>query len=328
MSDRIAYSGWVPYMNSDRSIQGLKANSSSLSEAMVFAYDFDGHGDLKPGESTLAVLAAARSLAKRPARLYVTIVNDTDGGERLIEKDGAMTHRVLSDPGNRRRLVEQIGKIAGPVDGIDIDFENMEYADRDNFTAFIAELAQSLHRRGKLLSITVEPKTQDLPLDESGKPRSQATPDWPALVGHVDTFRIMAYFFHWQTGAPGAIAAPKDVFDLATFALRTVPKKKLSIALCFWGLDWPEDGAASEIHFAQAQALAAAHKAAILRDPESESPHFTYREGKIKHEVWFDDAQSIRAKLEVLQKLGISKVSFWEMSTGDPDFWKASAADH
>jgi len=57
-----------------------------------------------------------------------------------------------------------------PVPGVDIDFENLRYEDQEPFSRFIEELAAELHPRGRLLSVTVQPKTRDRRSDSAGSP--------------------------------------------------------------------------------------------------------------------------------------------------------------
>ncbi len=44
-----------------------------------------------------------------------------------------------------------------------------------------------------------------------------------------------------------------------------------------------------------------------------------------EHEVWFENAASIRAKLLAAQRLGIRGIALWRLGMEDPDIWRMIA---
>ena len=63
----------------------------------------------------------------------------------------------------------------------------------------------------------------------------------------------------------------------------------------------------------EAARLAAALGAEIFFDEIAQTPYFYYREDETKHVVWFEDARSIRAKLEVVRDFDLAGVGCWQI---------------
>ncbi len=40
-----------------------------------------------------------------------------------------------------------------------------------------------------------------------------------------------------------------------------------------------------------------------------------------QHEVWFENAASIRAKLQLAHRLGIRGIALWRLGMEDPEIW-------
>ena len=56
----------------------------------------------------------------------------------------------------------------------------------------------------------------------------------------------------------------------------------------------------------------------------SQAPWFTYTDASgHQHTVWFENAESSRAKLELAHGAGIGGVYLWMYGTGDPATWPA-----
>ena len=73
---------------------------------------------------------------------------------------------------------------------------------------------------------------------------------------------------------------------------------------------------------AEAVDIAARHGASIQYDEVSQAPHFNYFSTTWQeHEVWFEDARSIRAKLELARSRGLYGVGYWNLMRPFPQNW-------
>ena len=60
----------------------------------------------------------------------------------------------------------------------------------------------------------------------------------------------------------------------------------------------------------------------IQFDEQAQTPYFTYQdEAGQPHEVWFEDALSIRAKLSLVPEYGLRGVGYWNLMRPFPQNW-------
>jgi spore germination protein YaaH len=58
-------------------------------------------------------------------------------------------------------------------------------------------------------------------------------------------------------------------------------------------------------------------------DDANAATRLTYTQDGVSHEVWFEDARSISAKLDVAQRYGVDGVFLWMYGPEDPGIWPA-----
>lgn len=252
-------------------------------------------------------------------KILPVIVNDIidAGGKAKRLKDAGILHSILSSGPKRRKHVKNILSLIESYgyDGVDIDYENLYFKDREVFKDFIKELSEDLHSKGKILSVTVQQKSR-----ESAKDGPSAI-DWAGIAQFADSIKIMCYNFSSPKSCPGPLAPPGWVEDIVVFAKKSIPDQKITIAIALGGLDWSQEKSRS-ISFNTAKETALKHKSDIIWDDASSTPHFSYFEDGKKHEVWFEDKRSISEKLNILKKQGIKNVALWRLGGEDKDIYE------
>lgn len=72
----------------------------------------------------------------------------------------------------------------------------------------------------------------------------------------------------------------------------------------------------------EATALAADYGAEIQYDQTAQAPWFRYTDrAGVVHEVWFEDARSIQAKLALTRQYGLDGVGYWSLMRPFPQNW-------
>ena len=252
-------------------------------------------------------------------KIIPTIVNDrisADGKAKRL-KDADIIHNILITGAKRKKHIKNILSLIESYgyDGIDIDYENLYFKDRELFTDFIQELSAALHLKGKILTVTVGQKRE-----ESAKDGPSAI-DWAAIAQFADSIKIMCYNFSSPLSGPGPIAPPAWVEDIVVFSKKYIPAQKLTIAIALHGFDWSEQKSRS-ISFDTAKETALIYKSDIAWDEASSTPHFAYFENGKRHEVWFEDKRSVSDKLNILKKHGIRNLAFWRLGGEDKDIYE------
>ena len=233
--------------------------------------------------------------------------------------DSALIHQIITDPRIRAAHIQAIVDLVSgrPWAGIDIDYESLRTADRAAYSTFISELAAALHQAGKRLTLTVHAKTSE-PGDWSGA-RAQ---DWKALGASADEVRVMAYDHSTEDSAPGPIAPPDWVSRVLQLAVAEIPRDKIILGVATYGYDWPSGEQGSDLQWADAEALARNHNVSMKWDTASQSPWFTYT-GSLgrSHTVWYENALSMKYKLDLATQFRIAGVFIWVLGGEDPAIW-------
>ncbi|MDU4961047.1 MAG: glycosyl hydrolase family 18 protein [Sporomusaceae bacterium] len=294
---------WPGTPDKTGSFPSMKAYGQHMTAVAPFWYRAKADGTLDAKESEL-VLAAAR---QQGLKIYPLITNRSGATDQLLG-NAAVRSKVI---GNIVKLVQD-----KQYDGVNIDFELLKPAHKDNLTAFMRELYPQLKQLNKTVIISIFPKV-DVHEDVSG------AYDYPQLAKNADYLQIMTYDKHWATSKPGAIA-PLDWYEKnIQYAIEQAGgPQKLIIGVSAYGYDWPPDAPGETITYVDAVVLAKQQGVKIEYDETAQAPHFAYK----GHEVWFEDARSTAAKLAVVAKYNPAGIAIWRLGQEQPEAWNEIAA--
>ena len=124
-----------------------------------------------------------------------------------------------------------------------------------------------------------------------------------------------------------AVAPLPNVRQVVEYALTEIPAEKIWLGVPNYGYDWPlpfQQGQtkATSISSQQAVALARRYGVDIKYDARAQSPWFRYTdESGGVHEVWFEDARSIQAKLALIPEYGLFGAGYWNLMRPFPQNW-------
>lgn len=124
-----------------------------------------------------------------------------------------------------------------------------------------------------------------------------------------------------------AVAPIRNVRQVVDYALTEMEPNKIYLGIPTYGYDWLlpfQRGVsrATSISNPEALALARRYRAAIRYDEQAQSPWFRYTDEQGReHEVWFEDARSISAKLALVQERGLYGISYWNLMRPFPQNW-------
>jgi spore germination protein YaaH len=306
---------WMPTdWDTDNARASFEANLDYIDEISPVWYDMRSNG-------TLSVLGGARdqTLVDEAHAAGVLVLPSITNGF-----DPDRTGYVLRNAERRSEFVQRIIDEVEEYnyDGIDIDFEAMPSSERDVFTAFIRELADGLHQRGKILAIAIHARTSD-----SGGAFGAQAQDWHAIGQAVDRFRIMTYDYHWSGGGAGPVAPIYWVQEVMEYAKTRVDPAKIQVGVPFYGYDWVgTDG--WPVTWLSIQELLEIHEpkvSLVERDAQGEVAEstFNYRDSEGYHTVWFSSARSMEAKLDLVKQYDLAGIAIWRLGGEDPSYWRA-----
>lgn len=299
------------YPGDYRALASVIGNRSHLDYIGTFQYHINGQGQLD-GQNLLAF-----DLYRRQAGIptLALIHNFSRGGF-----DAESARELLSDAANRERAIAAIGRLVERLDyaGVIIDLEAVPPDQRENLTAFIAALRETLAPNGKLLAMAVPAKTRD-----NRESKWSGAFDYQALGRYVDIMQLMTYDEHWIDGGPGPIASNEWVVKVLNYATRLVPRERIYLGIAGYAYVWPEGQRGFGWSAVKAISYARDNGLEVVRPPHSPTPRYWFEKDGRRHEVHYEDGESARLKLRLARLYGLGGVALWRLGLEDRTFWEA-----
>ena len=294
----------------------LRQQLPYLTYMTPFTYGITADGGLLPLEDD-ALLAAARQTGTRPVMHLSTL---TESGQ--FSTDRAVL--VLTDPQVQDQLVSDVLQTVRTrgFAGVDVDFEYLPGVQAADYAAFLSRLQRLLHAQGAFLWAALAPKTS---ADQPGL--LYEGHDYAAIGAATDGVLVMAYEWGYTYGPPLAVAPLPNVRAVLDYAVTEIPPEKIFLGVPNYGYDWPLPFVrgvtrAQSISNQYAIDLAIRYDIAIQYDETAQSPFFHYTDDSgTVHEVWFEDARSLSAKLELIAEYGLQGVGFWNLMRPFSQTW-------
>ncbi|MGM7701642.1 glycosyl hydrolase family 18 protein [Pseudalkalibacillus sp. Hm43] len=298
-------------------IDNAKTVGDALSWLAVFSYHVDEKGNIRPLENDQQLLDVAKANNMKP---IMTITNIKEGAEF----DTDLATAILKSDEVQNTLISNIDKEMKNkgYKGINVDFEFLGKENKERYNSFLRKLVKKMRPQGYEVSTAVAPKVK---ADQKGV--LYEGHDYKAHGEIVDYVIIMTYEWGWSGGPPMPVSPLPEVEKVLQYALTEIPKEKIVMGVNLYGYDWTlpyvEGGKfAKALSVPQATRLAYTKKAEIQYDQDSQAPFYTYydQDGK-EHIVWFEDLRSMAAKFDLLKKLGLAGMSFWNLAFPYTPLW-------
>ena len=307
------------YLDDSPGLTSLQTHTDAMTLLAPQCFDLDRAGGLH-GQIPLRAL----ELARREGLSVMPLVKNA-GFDRM------KAHALLHSAKAQERAAAQLAQVAerDQCVGWQLDFEDIDPADKLAYTRFAARVAARLHQSRRLLSVAVVPRFSDR-FPDSYKPgfhtsRWGAAYDYRGLARAADFLVLMAYDQHTPLTPPGPVAAYDWTRAALDYAVRRVPPSKLLLGLPFYGREWAESSRGTSVH-----SLAYKDLKPYLDDPDAEqhwddvvrTTWFQLREGNTLRTAWFDDARSLKSKLDLLPLYHLRGFAAWRLGAEDPEFWQ------
>jgi len=234
---------------------------------------------------------------------------------------------------NREQLSTQIAKavVDYNLDGVNVDIENVSDIDRDNYTDFVRLLREKLPS-DKSLSVAVAANPNGWTKGWHG------SYDYTKLAQYSDYLMIMAYDESWQGSAPGPVASISFAERSIQYALsQKVPPNKIVLGLPHYGRYWVEGTATGGhgISNNRVEEIISKYESTVTFDIKSQSPKaiVTIKQGDPptvingkslapgKYTIWYENEQSIKAKVDLVDKYKIKGTGSWSLGQENRDLW-------
>ena len=285
-----------------------------LAVLSIFSYGFREDGSLIPPEDD-RLLAEAR-LFDSEASLVLTSIDET--GQFSTQRAAHLFQdRALQDTVLENLIQVMLTK---GYQILDSDFEFIRREDAEAYFSFLRNARDRLHQQGFRLHVDLAPKSYR---DQPGLLYEAHN---YSVIGEIaDQVLLMTYEWGYAYGPPMAVAPLPQVERVLRYALTEIPAEKIQMGIPNYGYDWTlpyeKERRAVTVGNQEAVLLAARMGAEIRFDETAQTPTFQYRQDGTLHEVWFEDARSILAKLRLADSLGLSSLGYWNLLRPFPQNW-------
>ena len=291
----------------DASDSTLNAALPYLTFLSPFSYRSDLFGNLTPTFNLNVTLSAGQRTAN-----LLTLTNLLEAGGF----SGQIAHAILTDQSVQDKFLENVEALLreGGWYGVNVDFEYIYQFDRDSYNQFLRRLTERMHQLGYIVVTALAPK-----LSDSQQGLLYEAHDYAFHGRTVDYVVLMTYEWGYTYGPAMAVAPLDKVRQVLDYATQAIPAGDILMGMPNYGYDWTlpfaQGTAARSLSSVDAVTLAGQVGAGIRYDQAAQSPFFRYydEDGR-QHEVWFEDARSLRAKYGLVNEYGLAGVSFWNLN--------------
>ena len=278
-----------------------------ISALIPFTYGFRADGTLVPLDDERLISAAQSAGASSLMHLSTLTENGNFSADRALA--------LFSSPSAQDTLIYNVERTITEkgYSGLDIDFEFIPGSAAADYAAFITKLRSRLSPLGYKVIAALAPKTRD---DQPGV--LYEGHDYALVGAAADAVLLMTYEWGYTYGPPMAVAPISAVRSVLDYAVSRIPPEKIYMGLPNYAYDWilpykQGYSRATSIGNDEAVDIARRFGAEIKFDETAKTPYFTYYDGGITHEVWFEDARSMQEKFALIKEYGFRGGGYWNV---------------
>lgn len=237
------------------------------------------------------------------------------------------TEGILNDYTKRRKLEDEIVRVAEEynVDGINLDFENMNKADKDMYSRLVIELAPRLKDLGKTLTVDVTApdgsETWSLCFDRD-------------VIADVSDYIVFMAYDQYGTGGnkEGTTAGYNWIENNVKkfIGQEAVAKEKIILGIPLYTRLWKEDNGKITSKVVNVKDVDNTLPNDVQKkwDDELKQNYVEYTEGSATYKMWIEDEKSITEKIGLAKKYDLAGIAFWEKDREYEGFWQFVANEY
>jgi spore germination protein YaaH len=285
-------------------------------------YSVDANGLVWGGANPAVMQAAAAHHV--PVMPIVALMHQAD------------LHKFFTTPAARSAFIASLlteSKRFG-YSGFQLDFEDVNWTDRDLLSSLVADTASALHHENLQLTIATVPNAPGAPGVSNYSHWLYANwrggYDLKALAQSADLICLMTYDQNTRWTPPGPVAGYPWTIANVDYALQFVPKEKLSMGIPLYGYHWfagdpgkDEKPNPTAEYIGQRdidQYLAAFHPQ-VEWDAVDRAAWFYFYRDDTREWVFYTDKRSFEERFNLVRQRGLEGFCSWVLGTEDPQIW-------
>lgn len=236
--------------------------------------------------------------------------------ENIEYKDQIDMYTILSSTSTRAKLIDSLVStvLSYGIDGINIDFEQISMDCGEHYIQFIREL--SIPCRANQIVLSVDNYVPTGYTDHYNRREQGVVADYVIIMGYDE---------HYAGSAEaGSVASINFVEEGIQKTVDQVPPEKVINAVPFYTRIWETTGSSigsQAVGMAMAEEYVAAHNIEVEWDDKTCQNYGEYISGDTLYQVWLEDEESIRVKLNIMEKYEIGGVASWRLGYEKPEIW-------
>ncbi|MDR0221285.1 MAG: SH3 domain-containing protein [Lachnospiraceae bacterium] len=238
--------------------------------------------------------------------------------ENITYKNDLNMYELLSATSKRTALIDNLmtAAVEAGIDGINVDFEELSPDEGPHFVQFVRELSIRCREQGLVLSVD---NYVPFNFNEYYNRAEQGV--------FADYVIIMGYDEHYGgSEKAGSVASIEFVEGGILRTVEQVPAEKVINGVPFYTRIWETQGVtvtSQAVGMALAQDWVANRNLTPEWDDEACQNYVEYRasDGTL-HQVWLEDAESLRVKFNVMDANNVGGVAFWQLGQETAEVWE------
>lgn len=233
--------------------------------------------------------------------------------------DPDLTHELLKSTKTREIIISKLLDIYLDYgfQGINIDFENVYYEDKDLLTQFMRELYPIFKENDMTVSM-------DITTISTSENWSMCY-DRVRLQDVVDYFMLMAYDQHWASSPiAGSVAEYSWVESGIKGTLKMIPNEKLILAIPFYTRLWTIEGdtlSSKSITMDKANEFISSNDIQTVWNEDSGQYYGELSVGNLEYKIWLEDEKSLNYKISLVHKYNLAGIASWRKGYETTNIW-------
>lgn len=298
----------------------LKKSLPYLTYLSILNYKTLKRGKIESFYDDTELIQTAKQFGVMPIMLVSSI---TFQGER----DPEMVYEILLNPDYQETHAQSMLKVLKEKGyyGVNITITFLNKANQELYLNYLRRVTAILHKEGYLVFITIDP---NFIIEENQTTFEKV--DYSNYNELIDEAYLTRFYWGTQYGPPMPVSSINNISLYLDYVIQTMEPQKISIGFPLLGYDWTIPyiegfSKANAITLERVIELANTMKATILFDEVSETPYFEYSniegERTVKHIVWFVDARTIYAIVNLTLENKLQGTGLWNIMSNFPQLW-------
>jgi len=204
--------------------------------------------------------------------------------------------------------------------GWQFDFENINYLDKDLYSAFVEKTAKELHKNGLIISVAVVSRSVDYEDTDAFKNWGGVF-DYKRLAEATDFISLMTYD---DPNSVGPVASLPFINKVLSYVEDKIPSDKLSLGIPLYYWSWctnPFKKVVASGTYDRFLYVRSNFRHSLGFDSVLGASWLTYFWDNKQYKIWYQSKQSFVDKLDIIKQNNFRGFSSWVLGVEDPEIW-------